>query len=126
MKQLVRVTGATIDVLDALIDGGDAVWGLRVIKTTGRPPGSVYPILERLERSGWVVSEWEDDSERSGPRRRFYRLTADGAVAAGRAVSAFRARPQTGTASAARPVAPALAARVAPPVGRMRAPGVIA
>ncbi|MBY8850782.1 PadR family transcriptional regulator [Saccharothrix sp. MB29] len=46
---------------------------------TGRPSGSVYPLLDRLERAGWVTSTWDDDAERRGPRRRVYVLTPDGA-----------------------------------------------
>ena len=81
MEPLSRVTPATADVLDALLAATDPTWGLQVVKLTGRPAGSVYPILERLERCGWVVSEWEDDEARNGPRRRLYRLTEGGATA---------------------------------------------
>jgi PadR family transcriptional regulator, regulatory protein PadR len=87
MEPLSRLTPATLDVLAALLGEPDTIWGLRIVGLTSRPAGSVYPILERLERAGWVDSAWEDDPERSGPRRRLYRLTADGAVAARSAVS---------------------------------------
>lgn len=93
MQPLSRITPATIDVLSVLDSGGQPTWGLAVIKQSGRPAGSVYPILERLERAGWVTSSWEENDERSGPRRRYYALTADGAVAARSAILAFRARP---------------------------------
>jgi PadR family transcriptional regulator len=36
---------------------------------------SLYPLLYRLERRGWVRGEWEPAG---GRRRRFYRLTASG------------------------------------------------
>ena len=37
---------------------------------------SMYPLLYRLERRGWITGRWvERASER---RRRFYRLTAEG------------------------------------------------
>jgi PadR family transcriptional regulator PadR len=36
---------------------------------------SLYPLLYRLERRGWVKGEWEPAG---GRRRRFYRLTASG------------------------------------------------
>jgi len=36
---------------------------------------SLYPLLYRLERRGWVRGEWETSG---GRRRRFYRLTASG------------------------------------------------
>jgi PadR family transcriptional regulator PadR len=91
MDPLARITPATVDVLRVLLDDGDAVWGMLVIKRTGRPAGSVYPILERLEGAGWVSSHWEADTERSGPRRRLYHLTGDGAVAARTAVLRFEA-----------------------------------
>lgn len=93
MQPLSRITPATIDVLSVLDASNQAVWGLLVIKQSGRPAGSVYPILERLEQSGWVTSSWEENDERSGPRRRYYALTADGAAAARSAIHAFHARP---------------------------------
>ena len=109
MEPLGRVTAATLDVLRALVRSEAPVWGLRLVKITGRPSGSVYPILDRLERSGWVRSAWEDDPTRSGPRRRLYELTSDGASAAAEALgkdlaasTGARARrapkPQLGTA----------------------------
>jgi DNA-binding IclR family transcriptional regulator len=82
VERLERITGATVDVLRALRAAPGPQWGLLIIKATGRPAGSVYPILERLEQRGWVVSSWEDDKARSGPRRRLYRFTPDGAEAA--------------------------------------------
>jgi DNA-binding MarR family transcriptional regulator len=86
MTPLSRLTPATLDVLTALL-GEPGIWGLKIVGVTSRPAGSVYPILERLERAGWVESEWEDDPVRSGPRRRLYRLTADGVDAARAAVA---------------------------------------
>ena len=97
MESLSRVTPATIDVLAVLSNSTQPSWGLAVIKQSGRPAGSVYPILERLESAGWVTSKWEEDASRPGPRRRYYELTSDGAAAARTAVAAFHARP-VGTA----------------------------
>ncbi|MDO9398232.1 MAG: helix-turn-helix transcriptional regulator, partial [Herbiconiux sp.] len=82
MEMLKRVTGATVDVLRALLEADGPTWGLVIVKGTGRPAGSVYPILERLEGAGWATSAWEAESARPGPRRRLYELTADGAEAA--------------------------------------------
>ena len=92
MQPLSRITAATIDVLSVLSSESGPCWGLLVIKSSGRPAGSVYPILERLETSGWVTSSWEEDDSRSGPRRRYYELTEDGAVAARGAIGAFASR----------------------------------
>ncbi|QNO36838.1 helix-turn-helix transcriptional regulator [Protaetiibacter sp. SSC-01] len=96
MEPLSRLTPATAEVLHALLDAGAPVWGLRIVHETGRPAGSVYPILSRLESAGWVTSVWEDDPSRSGPRRRLYELTADGVPAARAAVARIRG---TGAAS---------------------------
>lgn len=92
MQPLSRITAATIDVLSVLDESAQPSWGLAIIKSSGRPAGSVYPILERLEACGWVTSSWEENDERTGPRRRYYELTADGATAARSAISSFRAR----------------------------------
>jgi PadR family transcriptional regulator, regulatory protein PadR len=89
MEPLSRITPATIDVLSVLQDTDGPCWGLLVIKSSGRPAGSVYPILERLEASGWVTSSWEDDPSRVGPRRRYYELTPDGATSARTAITEF-------------------------------------
>ena len=89
MQPLSRITAATIDVLSVLDANSEPCWGLLVIKSSGRPAGSVYPILERLENSGWVSSSWEADDSRTGPRRRYYELTEDGARAARAAIRAF-------------------------------------
>jgi len=108
MEPLARITPATIDVLSVLDHADGPCWGLLVIKTSGRPAGSVYPILERLESNGWVSSSWEADDSRPGPRRRYYELTDDGATAARAAIAAFAAR----TAAAPRPSAVAPTTRV--------------
>lgn len=105
MEPLARVGGATVDVLAVLLDSDRPRWGLEIIKVTGRPSGSVYPLLDRLERAGWVSSEWDDDPERRGPRRRTYRLTADGAREAVKVVARRTARakstlPNTGPEAA--------------------------
>ncbi|HYK87640.1 MAG TPA: PadR family transcriptional regulator [Acidobacteriota bacterium] len=38
--------------------------------------GSLYPALHRLERQGWVTSQWKQTE--SNQRAKFYRLTAAG------------------------------------------------
>jgi PadR family transcriptional regulator, regulatory protein PadR len=95
MQPLSRITPATVDVLAVLDAGGQPTWGLAIIKQSGRPAGSVYPILERLESAGWVTSSWEENDERTGPRRRYYELTAQGATAARSTIASFRARGAT-------------------------------
>ncbi len=91
MLRLARVTPATVDVLRALLGAGDATWGLRLVGETGRPAGSVYPILARLEEGGWVASHWDEDVRR-GPRRRLYELTSAGRTSAATVVDAASGR----------------------------------
>jgi DNA-binding PadR family transcriptional regulator len=45
--------------------------------------GTLYKALERLERDGLLVSRWEteDETVRSRPRRRLYRVSDDAAAA---------------------------------------------
>lgn len=44
------------------------------------PGGTLYPALVRLESQGHVVASWEPSS--SGPRRKYFHLTAEGAATA--------------------------------------------
>jgi DNA-binding PadR family transcriptional regulator len=81
----VRVTRPLLLVLQALLEapGGEA-WGFELLRLTGLQSGTLYPMLDRLERLGWLTSYWQDATEVAGgrPRRRYYRLTADGAIEA--------------------------------------------
>ena len=84
-----RMTAATQAVLRALIaDPTRAMYGLEVGRAAGLASGTIHPILARLEGCGWVESSWEDLGEASvgRPRRRYYRITPDGVVAAARAL----------------------------------------
>ena len=78
MGSYLRLTPALRDVLGCLRDAEGEVWGLLVSQESGRPTGTVYPILDRLERERYVCSRWETDVDRPGPRRRLYSLTAAG------------------------------------------------
>lgn len=92
MDELTRVTAPTLDVLEYLLASGDPTWGLLIVKATGRAAGTVYPILDRLERLGWLDSAWEV-GDRPGPRRRLYSLTGEAAPVAQRLVSARKPAP---------------------------------
>jgi PadR family transcriptional regulator PadR len=69
-------------VLRALLeDPTHERYGLELSVASGLPSGTIHPILARLEKLGWLESHWEDvDPVREGrPRRRYYRLSPDGA-----------------------------------------------
>lgn len=76
MENLGRVTPATALVLESLLSA-ERIWGLQIVKDAGKKPGTVYPILDRLESAGWVQGEWETSEARKGPRRRYYRLVSE-------------------------------------------------
>jgi PadR family transcriptional regulator, regulatory protein PadR len=76
MDNLRRVTPATTLVLESLLSA-DRVWGLQIVKDAGKKPGTIYPILDRLESAGWIAGEWDTDEARKGPRRRYYKLVAE-------------------------------------------------
>lgn len=70
-------------VLRALLaDPTQEMYGLQICERAGLPSGTIHPILARLEREhGWLESHWEDvkPEEEGRPRRRYYKLTEDGA-----------------------------------------------
>ncbi|MFD7710865.1 PadR family transcriptional regulator [Streptomyces sp. NPDC059785] len=94
-----RMTLQTQLVLRALLeDPAKQRYGLELCELAGLPSGTIYPILARLEQVGWVDSTWEDPAvhEKAGrPRRRFYRITRDGAEQAREALArVYRSRRQ--------------------------------
>lgn len=94
-----RMTLQTQLVLRALLDEPSKErYGLELCDLVGLPSGTIYPILARLEQVGWVHSTWEDPVAHEAarrPRRRFYRLTSDGAEhARGALARAYRPRTQ--------------------------------
>jgi PadR family transcriptional regulator, regulatory protein PadR len=59
-----------------LADPARARYGLEISDAAELPSGTIYPALARLERAGWVKSEWQiADGQRP---RRYYRLTGEG------------------------------------------------
>jgi PadR family transcriptional regulator PadR len=77
-----RLTQQTLKVLGALISGHvRELSGADIAKLTQLPSGTLYPIVHRLEEVGWVESKWEvgDPVTLGRPRRRYYRVTAEGA-----------------------------------------------
>ena len=106
-----RMTIPTQLVLRTLLtEPTQEMYGLQICAEAGLPSGTIHPILTRLEHEyGWLTSRWEDiKPEAEGrPRRRYYRLTEDGAerarIALAQAATSvstigLRARPAGGLA----------------------------
>lgn len=89
-----RMTMTTQLVLRALLaDPGREMYGLQICTEAGLPSGTIHPILARLEHEyGWLTSRWEDikPQDEGRPRRRYYRLTEDGAERARLALAQAR------------------------------------
>jgi PadR family transcriptional regulator, regulatory protein PadR len=75
-----RLTQPAFKVLRFLLDQRQPCSGAEIGKATGVFSGTLYPMLMRMEKSGWLESRWEevDPSNVGRPRRRFYELTATG------------------------------------------------
>lgn len=77
-----RMTEPTQRVLrEFLADPTAEKYGLEICKAVGYPAGTVHPLLYKFEELGWLESRFEDidPSDAGRPRRRYYRLTPDGA-----------------------------------------------
>jgi PadR family transcriptional regulator PadR len=88
-----RLTKPTLAVLSVLMeaDPDDYVWGFRLCEEADLGSGTVYPLLERLERTGLVRSFWEDPPPVGRPPRRFYEMTSVGRQEVAAAIGARNA-----------------------------------
>jgi PadR family transcriptional regulator, regulatory protein PadR len=69
-------------VLGTLLSSGHIeLSGAEIARATSLTSGTLYPMLFRLERAGWLESRWEEGDPRAlgRPRRRLYQVTALGA-----------------------------------------------
>lgn len=76
-----RLSHQTLRVLVLFAEAPkEGLAGSTISKRTRMLSGTVYPILMRLERAGWLSSELEqvEPSEVGRPRRRIYQLTGLG------------------------------------------------
>jgi PadR family transcriptional regulator, regulatory protein PadR len=76
-----QLTTQTLKILGTLMNNSpDALSGAEIGRVTRLKSGTLYPILFRLEKAGWLQSFWESETpqELGRPRRRFYQLTGAG------------------------------------------------
>ena len=76
-----RLSHQTLRVLKVFTDQPrQQVSGADIARAIKLGSGTLYPILDRLEKAGWLVSEWEgaEPSDLHRPRRRLYRITGLG------------------------------------------------
>jgi PadR family transcriptional regulator PadR len=112
MATPLRVTAAVSKVLAAFLEDPEVDrYGLDLMRASGHPSGTLYPILLRLQKAGWVETYWEDiDPVQAGrPARRYYRLTPDGRASAYTEVAALQAQLNRGLAATQPTTKPATA-----------------
>jgi PadR family transcriptional regulator PadR len=74
--------GAAEFVVLALLEKSDA-YGLQLLKSVGDDSGigvsegSLYPLLNKLQKQGRIAARWIEEDEAAHPRK-YYSLTADG------------------------------------------------
>ena len=76
-----KLTGPLKRVLRAfLADPSVPRYGYDLMKASGLPSGTLYPLLSRLQEQGLVSSAWEPPGGdgRGRPARRYYWLTDEG------------------------------------------------
>jgi PadR family transcriptional regulator len=81
MKDQPRLSVATLKVLGAFLSAPhDELSGADLARHAGIGPGTLYPLLQRLERARWLDSRWETEEPTAlgRPRRRYYRVTGLG------------------------------------------------
>ena len=80
MNSNIRMTIPTMMVLELfLVNLQKGLSGADISKETKILSGTLYPILQRLERSGWLIAEKEDIDPKIArrPRRTYYTLTGE-------------------------------------------------
>jgi len=74
-----RSSRQTLDLLETLLLH-PSQWrhGYALSQETGLASGTLYPILMRLEKTGWLETHWEDVPIAGRPPRHLYRLSGSG------------------------------------------------
>lgn len=89
-----RITLHVQLVLRAMLQDPDReMYGLQLCAATGLASATVYPLLIRLARIGWLDARWEEGWEGAAhgrPQRHYYRLTPAGVEQARRALATAR------------------------------------
>ena len=70
--------------------------GFDIMDATELPSGTVYPVLGRLERDGYVKSSWESPAvaqREKRPPRRYYEITAAGSRRLAESLEHYRTLP---------------------------------
>jgi PadR family transcriptional regulator, regulatory protein PadR len=92
---MARMTHNALLVLRALAAEPDReMYGFEIMRAISLPSGTVYPLLDRVEAAGWAETRAEDmiPQDEGRPRRKYYRITPEGAAAVGEEMKREAAR----------------------------------
>lgn len=73
---------ATKMALISLLDAPEGLHGYEIMQATGIKPGTLYPMLARLEDQETLVSRWQETNVEGRPPRHIYSLTEAGRILA--------------------------------------------
>lgn len=85
MTSTPRMSAETLRILGVMLEDPVAWhYGLGLSDAAEIASGTIYPMLARLEKAGWLESTWEEQGpdDEGRPRRRLYKLTGHGERAA--------------------------------------------
>ena len=74
-----------VDVIKIFLGDPSKEWyGMELMRATRQPSGTMYPILAKFERNGWLSRGKEsiDPTVEGRPARQFYRITGAAVTAA--------------------------------------------
>lgn len=115
MEPFSRWTRVAIDVTRYvcerhMADQDFEFYGFEAAEALNYGPGSIYPVLRRLERAAWLLSREEEDTEpreKGRPARTYYRINPDNLGAIRKRVAELDARGRSSSRTpyhAARPM----------------------
>jgi len=78
MRKMRAPSKATEQALIALLHAPENLHGYEIMQITGIKPGTLYPMLARLEDQAMLVSHWQEPTVGGRPPRHLYGLTEAG------------------------------------------------
>jgi PadR family transcriptional regulator PadR len=87
----IKMTRHVLRLLSVLVNNPKRdYYGLEFAETVGASYGNILPVLMRLEKAGWLETNWEniDPAEAGRPKRKYYRLSREGMAKAREQVDA--------------------------------------
>lgn len=82
MRKTRAPSKATKSALISLLDAPRGMHGYEIMQTAGIKPGTLYPMLARLEDQDILISHWQEAMIEGRPPRHIYSLSAAGRILA--------------------------------------------